>query len=120
MAALVKGLDIEDLPAIVRYLKGQITKLGVNIRLVKEFNPSEIEETRPDVVILDVRLTRQNGIQILEEIKAGIAAPVVIVLSTFPYPQYHKWYEQLGADFFLDKATEIHRVAEVIRALGDR
>ena len=42
MAALVKGLEIEDLPAIVRYLEGQITKLGVDIRLGKEFNLSEI------------------------------------------------------------------------------
>lgn len=52
MAALVKGGGIEDLPAIIRYLKGQITRLGVNIRLGKELNPSEIPEVRPDVVIL--------------------------------------------------------------------
>ena len=52
LAALVKGLEIEDLPAIVRYLKTQITKLGVNIRLGKEFTPSLIGEVKPDVVIL--------------------------------------------------------------------
>jgi len=51
MAALVKGLEIEDLPAIVRYLKSQITKLGVNIRIGKEYNPTDIQQTRPDVVI---------------------------------------------------------------------
>jgi 2,4-dienoyl-CoA reductase (NADPH2) len=51
MAALVKGLEIEDLPAIIHYFKGQITKLGVNIRLGKEFNSSEIKKIRPDVVI---------------------------------------------------------------------
>lgn len=52
LAALVKGLEIEDLPALVRYLKGQITKLGVKIRLGKEVNLSTIEEIKPDVVIL--------------------------------------------------------------------
>ena len=52
MAAMVKGVEIEDLPAIVRYLKGQITKLGVNIRLGQEVSPSVIEEIKPDVVIL--------------------------------------------------------------------
>ena len=38
LAALVKGLEIEDLVALVRYLKTQITKLGVKIRLGKEVN----------------------------------------------------------------------------------
>ena len=50
LAALVKGLEIEDLPAIVRYLKRQITKLGVKTRLGKEVTPSVIEEIKPDVV----------------------------------------------------------------------
>lgn len=52
LAALIKGLEIEDLVALARYLKSQITKLGVTIRLGKEVNPSVIEETKPDVVIL--------------------------------------------------------------------
>jgi 2,4-dienoyl-CoA reductase (NADPH2) len=52
MAAMVKGVEIEDLPALVRYLKGQIIKLGVKIKLGQEFHPSVIEEVRPDVVIL--------------------------------------------------------------------
>ena len=52
LAALVKGIEIEDLPALIRYLKSQITKLGVKIRLGKEVNLSVIDEIKPDVVIL--------------------------------------------------------------------
>ena len=52
VAAVVKGLEIEDLPALVGYLKRQITKLGVEIRLGKGVAPSVIEEIKPDVVIL--------------------------------------------------------------------
>jgi 2,4-dienoyl-CoA reductase (NADPH2) len=52
LAALVKGLDVEDLVGIVRYLRTQITKLGVKVRLGKEFNLSIIEEIKPDAVIL--------------------------------------------------------------------
>ena len=52
VAAVVKGLEIEDLPALVRYLERQITKLGVKIRLGKEVALSVIEEIKPDVVIL--------------------------------------------------------------------
>jgi 2,4-dienoyl-CoA reductase (NADPH2) len=52
LAALVKGLEIEDLSAIVRYLKRQITKLGVKTRLGKEVTPSVIEEIKPDVILI--------------------------------------------------------------------
>jgi 2,4-dienoyl-CoA reductase (NADPH2) len=64
MAALVKGLEIECLPAIVRYLKGQITKLGVKIKLGKKVTPSTIDDIKPDVVILAT-----GGIPVTPEIK---------------------------------------------------
>jgi 2,4-dienoyl-CoA reductase (NADPH2) len=52
LAALVKGFDREDLLGLVCYLKTQITKLGVDIRLGKEVNRSIVEEVKPDVVII--------------------------------------------------------------------
>ncbi len=52
MAAMVKGTEIEDLPAFVRYFKRQITGLGVKINLGEEVTPPTIEELKPDAVIL--------------------------------------------------------------------
>ena len=54
MAALVKGTEIEDLTALVHYLKTQITRLGVEIRLGKEFHPSIADEIKPDVIMIAV------------------------------------------------------------------
>ncbi len=52
LAAVVKGFDREDILGLIRYLKTQITKLGVDIRLGKEVNRSVIEEAKPDVLII--------------------------------------------------------------------
>jgi 2,4-dienoyl-CoA reductase (NADPH2) len=52
LAAMIKGLEIEDLPALVRYLKKQITRLDIKVRLGKEINLSVIMEIKPDVLIL--------------------------------------------------------------------
>ena len=52
MAALVKGVEIEPLPKLVRYLKNQITKLGVKINLGKEVNALLVEKIKPDAVVL--------------------------------------------------------------------
>jgi 2,4-dienoyl-CoA reductase (NADPH2) len=51
VAAMVKGNHPEDLPAIVRYLEGQLRKLGVKIRLSEDITTAALEVMRPDVVI---------------------------------------------------------------------
>jgi len=51
-AAVVKGLEIEDLEAIIRYFKIQLSKQGVKVRVGQQADLPLIKETRPDVVIL--------------------------------------------------------------------
>lgn len=51
--AMIKGRDVDyDVMILVEYMKKQIIKLGVNIRLGKEFGPSVVHEIDPDTVIL--------------------------------------------------------------------
>lgn len=52
LAAMVKGFKREDFLGLVRYLKNQVAKLGVEIRLGKEVNKSLVEEINPDVLIM--------------------------------------------------------------------
>ncbi len=54
LAALVKGLEIENLPALVRYFRIQLKKLGVKVKLHEEVTPKLIEGIKPDVVIVAV------------------------------------------------------------------
>lgn len=103
LVALVSELETID-------LVGQAGDAGETLGCVDRFSP--------DVVILDSRTIDRNGLQVLKEIKAGKTAPVVIVLSTDPYPQYREMCRRLGADFFLDKDTEFDRVNKVLGMLG--
>ena len=52
LAAVVKGVELEDLPGFIRYFKGQLKKLGVKVYLSKEFTASDIDKIKPDVVVL--------------------------------------------------------------------
>jgi 2,4-dienoyl-CoA reductase (NADPH2) len=52
LAALVKGLEIEELPALLRYLQGQITQLGVKVYRGKEADAALIQSLKPDAVIV--------------------------------------------------------------------
>jgi len=52
LAAMVKGFEREDLLGLVRYLKTQTIKLGVEVKLGKEVNRSVVEEVKPDVLVI--------------------------------------------------------------------
>ena len=54
LAALVKGSEVEDLGVLLSYLKTQVTKLGVTIRLGQEVNLPIVERVKPDVVVLAI------------------------------------------------------------------
>lgn len=74
-----------------------------------------ITKLNPDVVILDIRMRRENGIDLLQNIKRDKQAPIVIMLTNYPYPQYRKKCMEAGADFFFEKSTEFEKVTEVLK-----
>ncbi len=78
---------------------------------------SAIEKLQPDVVILDIRLPDGSGIDVLQTIKQDGPAPVVIVLTNYPYPAYRQRCLQAGADFFLDKSTEFDQIPGLFERL---
>ena len=52
LAALIKGTEVEDIPAIAKYLERQIRNLGVKVELGTRFTAETVDAIRPDVVIL--------------------------------------------------------------------
>ena len=76
-----------------------------------------IRQMVPDAVILDIRLPRKSGIEVLRDIKKDKPSPVVIILTNYPYPQYQKECTEAGADYFLNKSTEFNKIAEVLKGL---
>ena len=76
-----------------------------------------IRQMVPDAVILDIRLPRKSGIEVLRDIKKDKPSPVVIILTNYPYPQYRKECTEAGADYFLNKSTEFNKIAEVLKSL---
>ena len=61
-----------------------------------------ISESKPDVVILDIRLPGLSGIDVLKDIRAKKLPIRVIMLTNYPYPPYREKCKELGADYFFD------------------
>lgn len=75
LAALVKGLEIEDLPILIRYLERQITRLGVKINRGQELDAAKATDLKPDVVIVAT-----GGKPAMPDIK-GIDRSIVVSAS---------------------------------------
>jgi 2,4-dienoyl-CoA reductase (NADPH2) len=54
VSSFLKGDDVEDLGAWIRYYKTQLAKLGVRVVLGTEVDEALIEEIKPDVVIIAI------------------------------------------------------------------
>jgi DNA-binding NarL/FixJ family response regulator len=76
-------------------------------------------ELRPDVVLMDVRMPRLDGIAATAEITAGASPPRVLVLTTFDLDEYVYEALRAGASGFLLKDTQPDRLADAIRTVAD-
>ncbi len=85
----------------------------------KEFegNPGD---TLPKIVLLDLKLPKVNGLEVLRQIKANEHTrriPVVIVTSSAEDPDIHRAYE-LGANSYVVKPVDFDAFSDVMSNLG--
>ena len=72
---------------------------------------------RPDAVLVDLRLPDGDGFEVIRAAKALTPAPIVVVLTSYAYPQLEARGLAAGADWFLDKSTQFLRVPEILTSL---
>ena len=80
----------------------------------------EVTRTRPDVVLMDVRMPRLDGIEAARRIAAlGSGAPRVVMLTTFDVDEYVFDALSAGATGFLLKHARPEELLFGIRAAAD-
>ena len=67
----------------------------------------------PDVIILDIRMPGESGINLLKKIKQASPHTIIAILTNYPYSAYRKRCKELGADFFFDKSTEFEKIKQL-------
>jgi DNA-binding NarL/FixJ family response regulator len=83
--------------------------------------PAAVDAHAPDVVLLDLRMPRVNGIMALRRLRARPNPPEVIVLTTFDSDQNVLHALRAGAAGFLLKDTPPPQIVEAVKrvALGE-
>jgi len=78
-----------------------------------------VTDLRPDVVLMDVRMPRLNGLEATRELHLRADPPRVIVLTTFDADDHVVDALAAGADGFLLKDTPPPQILEAIRKVAD-
>jgi DNA-binding NarL/FixJ family response regulator len=80
-----------------------------------------VDAHRPDVVLMDIRMPKVDGLTATQRLRARPGAPQVIVLTTFDADEYVLRALRVGAGGFLLKDTPPADIVQAVRrvAAGD-
>ena len=78
-----------------------------------------IAGSRPDVLLLDIRMPKLDGVGVLRELAAREALPPTIVLTTFADPEIVLASIRAGAKGYLLKDVELETLVAAIRCVAE-
>jgi DNA-binding NarL/FixJ family response regulator len=120
---VIRVLVVDDEPMVCAHLR---TILGSadDIQVVDEAHDGEagvaaVLRNRPDVVLMDLRMPRMDGITAIERIGALGDPPVIVVLTTFDADQYVLRALRAGAAGFLVKSTPPEDLIGLVRVAAE-
>jgi DNA-binding response OmpR family regulator len=97
-------LVVEDEPRVSRYLRSSLQMSGYDVLVAADGVKALelVQENRPDLILLDLRLPRMNGLEVLENVRQQFDMPV-IVLTANDTEEDKVRALMLGADDYLTK-----------------
>jgi DNA-binding NarL/FixJ family response regulator len=116
-----KVLIVDDSVVIRERVVAQLNELD-NIEIVGQAGTVEqaitaLRQFKPDVMTLDLRLADGNGLNVLRLIQREGLSTAVIVLTSYPYPQYEVRALDAGAYAFLHKTRDFGKLSGLVQAL---
>lgn len=116
---MAKNILICDDAAFMRMMiKDILTKNGYGIAGEAENGVKAVEkynETKPDLVLMDITMPEKDGIQALKEIKAADPSAAIIMCSAMGQQAMVIEAIQSGAKDFIVKPFQAERVLEAVK-----
>jgi DNA-binding NarL/FixJ family response regulator len=120
---VIRVLLVED-QTLVREGLETLLNLAVDIRVVAHAVDGDValvqmREHRPDVVLLDVRMPKMSGIDVLRVMNDRKASPPVILLTTFDDDSALLEGIHLGAKGYLLRDVSLDTLTNTIRVVAE-
>ena len=121
-AALARILVVDDDPQTLRYVRDELTRAGYTA--IVTGHPSEvsalIEESRPDLVLLDLMLPGEDGIELMQRIFTLVDVPVIFISGYGRDEVIARAFEMGASDYVVKPFSPTELVARIKAALSKR
>jgi DNA-binding NarL/FixJ family response regulator len=77
-----------------------------------------VRKTNPDVVMLDIKMPGESGLQVLKKLRNEFEELKIVMLTNYSDSQYKAECLMHGADYFLSKSDEFEKLPELFSKLG--
>jgi DNA-binding NarL/FixJ family response regulator len=119
---MIRVVLVDDQTLVRQGIKS-LLELAGDIAIVAEAADGEeglavIARECPDVVLLDVRMPRKGGLEVLHELQAANALPPTILLTTFDDDEALLEAVKTGARGYLLKDVSLEQLTGAIRAVA--
>lgn len=119
---MIRVVLVDDQTLVRRGIRS-LLELAGDIEIVAEAADGEqgvatILRERPDVVLLDVRMPRKDGLEVLRELQGARALPPTILLTTFDDDEALLEAVKAGARGYLLKDVSLEQLTDAIRSVA--
>jgi len=115
----LKILVVDDEPNVLDVIQSFLENEGYEV-LVAESGAmmmGELEETEPNIILLDIRMPDIDGLQCLRIIKDRYPGIEVVMMSGFATAQMAKKSLEIGAFDYIRKPISFNHLKEVIQQI---
>jgi DNA-binding NarL/FixJ family response regulator len=119
---VIRVVLVDDQTLVRRGIRS-LLELAGDVTIVAEAGDGEeglaaIRRERPDVVLLDVRMPKKGGLDVLRELQSGESPPPTILLTTFDDDEVLLEAVKAGARGYLLKDVSLEQLTEAIRTVA--
>ena len=114
---ITRLLIVDDSILIVKRLTTTLYEVLPKTEIISVLKGADallvMENSQPEIVLLDLQLPDMNGIEVLKKIKKNYPTTAVIILSNNSVPYNRTTCIKEGAEGFYDKSTEFEKAVGV-------
>ena len=116
--ALLVENNIELSKRIKDILESKLPFLSVDVAVSDRETFQQIKVNRPDVIIMEIRLPGENGLELAQKVKRLYPQIRLVINTDSDSPEYNTKAIHIGAHYFLSKKSNtINDLVSVVIAL---
>jgi DNA-binding NarL/FixJ family response regulator len=109
---------VEDNVFFLQFLKKTLHSRFPSIDILEAADGEEafqkIQISSPDIILMDLRLPGENGLELTKRIKAQHPNIIVVIITNYDLPQYREAAYQCKVDHFLTKDSFLKMMKSIL------